>query len=214
MRRLPTSALRQTKTTKLSVFWLSFAMVLEALNWLSRGENAVAASGETDLRNVIMSDEAPCFCYVGEQKLFRMNCSVLEWERQEYGPTTHISLRADEILDGGGGIIDLGGVENFEGLVTIHSDVSSFSEAPLIRNIHVKNGTTADSRGFIIQHGPIGAFGSQYFVVDSCSSTGDIVYKLGGGICGSNCGVQGKIYIKNSYSTGRILGKKAGGTRS
>jgi hypothetical protein len=52
----------------------------------------------------------------------------------------------------GKGVIDLAGLDTFKGLFTVETDVESFAEAPLIRNVHVKNGKTAEDGGFIVQY--------------------------------------------------------------
>ena len=104
---------------------------------------------DSDLRHGIKEGKDPCFYYISEKNLFQMNCSVLEWQRQGYGNRTHISLRAYEELDGGGGVIDLSSIDGFEGLIRIDMDEGSFQKAPLVRNIHVKYGTTAQSLAHI-----------------------------------------------------------------
>lgn len=74
-----------------------------------------------------------------------------------------------------------------------------------MKNVHVRGGKTAKTGGFI-------ARGSQkYFVIDSCSSTGEITNNGAGGICGAKSGEHGEIKISNCYSTGRLTGRHTGG---
>lgn len=166
-----------------------------------------------DMRANIINGTERCFHYIPETKMFLMICTVLHWQENGYDAATHISLSANETFDGAaneGGhrekfIINLSGVVGFGGLITVKDeDVATFAEAPMIRNVHVKNGTTADSGGFIVQQA------QKYFSVVSCSSTGTISVRAGG-ICGYLCGyMDGKIDISNSHSTGAI-GPDAGG---
>lgn len=164
-----------------------------------------------DLRESILSGQEPCFNYTAEEKLFRLTCNELEWLSHGYGPETHISLGPHEIFDGSAGqtgrqIIDLTGLINFEGLFKMMANVNSAEEAPLIKNVHVKGGNTAERAGFVIQKR------QKYFTVDSCTSTGEITNTGAGGICGSWCGeYNGEISIVDSYTTGRISGWAAGG---
>eukprot|EP01138_Halocafeteria_seosinensis_P004341 gb/GECG01004441.1/.p1 GENE.gb/GECG01004441.1/~~gb/GECG01004441.1/.p1 ORF type:complete len:965 (+),score=116.82 gb/GECG01004441.1/:1-2895(+) len=170
-----------------------------------------AAGANVDLRANIQEGKEPCFQYFPNKNLFRMNCSILNWEEQGYGDDTHISLEVKETFDGGGSqgnIIDLKGIEDFYGLFTVAKDgenIASLNEAPLIRHVHVKHGTTASSGGFVIRKY------QKYFIVDSCSATGDITDSAGG-ICGHMVGHnEGHIKISHSYSTGTIKGSLAGG---
>eukprot|EP01138_Halocafeteria_seosinensis_P012744 gb/GECG01013020.1/.p1 GENE.gb/GECG01013020.1/~~gb/GECG01013020.1/.p1 ORF type:complete len:2431 (+),score=261.97 gb/GECG01013020.1/:1-7293(+) len=169
------------------------------------------------LRDSIIEGKEPCFRFDPEKKMFRMTCSVLSWREQRYGAGTHIFLRAHEVFDGGGGnqhsgnIIDLAGVEDFGGLFKISQNVYSIREGPLIRNLDVRNGTTAFGAGFIVRQPQFAHARSQsYFTIDACSSTGNIKER-GGGLAGQECGREGEIKILNSYSQGRTMGKEAGG---
>ena len=165
----------------------------------------------TDLRNSIIDGNEACFEYIPADKLFFMNCSVLDWQAHYYGPDTHISLGVNETFDGSGGsseeyIIDLSSITKFKGMFKIHNDVVSLAEAPVIKNVHVRNGTVAEVDGFIVR-----GF-QKYFTVDSCSSTGEIANRGAGGICGRRCGQHnGETKISNSYSTGRLTGSRTGG---
>jgi hypothetical protein len=149
---------------------------------------AVTTAEGANLRENITDGNVECIHYNHERRLFRMTCDVLEWR---WDADTFLSLGANETFDGGSrgsredgkGIIDLTGIENFKGLFTVdENDVESFAEAPLVRNVHVLNGKTAIKGGFIFQRA------QRYFVVDSCSSTGNIEGNAGGGICGHRSG--------------------------
>eukprot|EP01138_Halocafeteria_seosinensis_P013531 gb/GECG01013820.1/.p1 GENE.gb/GECG01013820.1/~~gb/GECG01013820.1/.p1 ORF type:complete len:724 (+),score=61.47 gb/GECG01013820.1/:1-2172(+) len=169
----------------------------------------VATGG--DLRASIRDGKESCFRYFPSDYLFQMNCTVLEWKRHGYYGSTYISLHGNETFDGDGGgegnIIDLGTTEDFHGLFAIvDAHIKSLDEAPLIRNVHVKNGKVAEGGGFIVQAH------QHYFFVDSCSSTGNITGKWAGGICGRNAGRNwGHTIVSNSFSTGTIGGTEAGG---
>ena len=174
----------------------------------------VATSKALDLRSNIMERKEACFDYTAEEKLFRMNCSLLDWGKENYGPDTYISLSVNEIFDGSGGrsksdekpIIDLSEITDFKELFEVHDNVTSFAEAPWIKNVHVRKGTITHNGGFIVRKH------QSFFKVDSCSSTGDIGKMNAGGICGAQWDTDhGEIMISNSYSTGNIGGLWAGG---
>eukprot|EP01138_Halocafeteria_seosinensis_P004102 gb/GECG01004194.1/.p1 GENE.gb/GECG01004194.1/~~gb/GECG01004194.1/.p1 ORF type:complete len:650 (+),score=66.18 gb/GECG01004194.1/:1-1950(+) len=159
-----------------------------------------------DLRGSIMDGNEPCFYFIPEHSVFRLNCSTLEWRLHGYENSTHITLDVTEIFEGGGNTIDLTDINNFEGLFAISENVASFDKAPVIRNVHMRNGRTAEQGGFIVRSH------QGYFIVDSCSSSG-IINSHGGGICGYRCGRDDgdEIQITQSYSTGVIEGNWAGG---
>eukprot|EP01138_Halocafeteria_seosinensis_P003112 gb/GECG01003181.1/.p1 GENE.gb/GECG01003181.1/~~gb/GECG01003181.1/.p1 ORF type:complete len:606 (+),score=77.30 gb/GECG01003181.1/:1-1818(+) len=172
-----------------------------------------AGPANPDLRESIQAGNESCFQYFPDQNIFRMNCTVLGWEDHGYDGDTHISLDSWELFDGGGlegNIIDLQNIWDFHGLLTIRedgNDIESLGEAPLIRNVHLKNGKTADFGGYVVRES------QRFFTVESCSSTGDISGSFrSGGICGPSCGRnEGHIKISNSYSTGKIEASGAGG---
>lgn len=148
-----------------------------------------------------------CLGYNSSTKTFYVSCSFF-WTTSD--TATCIVLRKNEIFEGNNHIIGLAGISGWEGLIRI-SDLkneapSSLDDAPLIRNLHMSDGQTSDTGGFIIQSG------QRYFIVNSCSSSGVILGSLtagGGGICGSDC--SGDISIENCSSTGKIEGVSAGG---
>lgn len=182
--------------------------------FLSLGSQ-LAASEDVDIRKNITEGKEPCFHYTREENLFQMNCTVLEWREEGYGAGYHISLDANETFDGNGrkgksdgdfSIIDLSGIDNFKGMFTIREEVSSFASAPLIKNVHIRNGTVARYGGFVVRKD------QKHFSVDVCSSTGEIGGARAGGICGRKCGRDNsEMKISNSHSTGVILGEFAGG---
>eukprot|EP01138_Halocafeteria_seosinensis_P004680 gb/GECG01004786.1/.p1 GENE.gb/GECG01004786.1/~~gb/GECG01004786.1/.p1 ORF type:complete len:857 (+),score=59.33 gb/GECG01004786.1/:1-2571(+) len=169
----------------------------------------------SDLRGNIINGLEPCFNYTRKLNLFQMNCSVLNWRDHGYKAHFHISLGANEAFEGGGdqannegnttNIIDLRCISGFQGLIRIKDDVTTLDTAPVIRNVHVRNGTIAEKGGFIVRQD------QKYFVVHSCSSTGDITHRWAGGICGANSGEWGQISVSSSYSTGKMKGNAAGG---
>eukprot|EP01138_Halocafeteria_seosinensis_P001437 gb/GECG01001473.1/.p1 GENE.gb/GECG01001473.1/~~gb/GECG01001473.1/.p1 ORF type:complete len:542 (+),score=36.67 gb/GECG01001473.1/:1-1626(+) len=137
------------------------------------------AATATDLRSKILNGTESCFRYNWDENQFEMTCSVLVWSDQGYTSNDYISLDANEIFDGGRQyghlpVIDLNGITDFEGLFKILGSVASFDQAPLIRNFDVRNGSTARNGGFIVQQR------QKFFIVDSCSSSGDIGFGGGG----------------------------------
>eukprot|EP01138_Halocafeteria_seosinensis_P011983 gb/GECG01012246.1/.p1 GENE.gb/GECG01012246.1/~~gb/GECG01012246.1/.p1 ORF type:complete len:781 (+),score=79.80 gb/GECG01012246.1/:1-2343(+) len=175
---------------------------------VSPAEASVLQASSNDLRDNVQNGTEPCFEYFPTENLFRMKCPILNWNDNGYDGNAYISLHANEVFDGKGNIIELNGnVEDFHGLFKIvDDDIQSFDAVPLITNVHVKNGKTAKGGGFIVQAE------QRYFIVDSCSSTGNITNNLAGGICGEKAGKDGGyVKILKSYSTGRIKGSKGGG---
>ena len=172
-----------------------------------------------DLGPSIMNGTEACFTgtYASEEKLFQLTCLRLLWN--EFYTNKHfISLQAGETFDGNcncgttgeHGVIDLTGVNGFPGLFATNDDdksVTSFDQAPLIQNVHVVNGTTGDGGGFIVQSH------QRFFVIDSCTSSGEIYGSHSGGLCGNFNGFDhgGHIKIVNSHSTGQITGWHASG---
>jgi hypothetical protein len=118
-----------------------------------------------------------------------------------------IELGPNEIFDGAGKTIDISGLY-IEGLFT--SSATLFSEAPLVKNLGVLNGAlNLDYSGIIIRQA------QQYFKVDSCYSTAEVIDKMGaGGIVGGNYTeiIRDSSYsIINCYSTANISSMFAGG---
>ena len=141
--------------------------------------------------------------------MFYLVCSF-RW-LDYYNETDFVSLAPNEIFDGKDYEIDLEGVTEWEGLLGIVNTVRSLDQAPLIRNLHMRNGETSVTGGFIVR--PF----QQFFIVDGCTTTGLIKgldghpFAGGGGICGQECAHNGgSTVISNSYSTG-VIGYSAGG---
>eukprot|EP01138_Halocafeteria_seosinensis_P011186 gb/GECG01011425.1/.p1 GENE.gb/GECG01011425.1/~~gb/GECG01011425.1/.p1 ORF type:complete len:533 (+),score=58.47 gb/GECG01011425.1/:1-1599(+) len=173
------------------------------------GKSLAQESGS--LRDSILDGHETCFQYFPDDNLFRMNCTVLNWKDHNYNGDTHVLLKANEVFDGGGrdgNIIDLGDTQGFRGLITVENngdDIESLDEAPVIRNVHVKNGKSVERGGFIVRKV------QKYIAVYSCSSTGEVDFEAGG-IFGVNAGRNGgHVKISNSHSTGTIRGNWAGG---
>eukprot|EP01138_Halocafeteria_seosinensis_P000775 gb/GECG01000796.1/.p1 GENE.gb/GECG01000796.1/~~gb/GECG01000796.1/.p1 ORF type:complete len:683 (+),score=82.04 gb/GECG01000796.1/:1-2049(+) len=202
-RRKIKQPLSPSRTTR--SHWSSFFAVGVSIAAIKSGSLVISAGDLLDLRGSIQDGREECFQFFPGSQLFQMNCSVLSWKSQSYTGGHYISLGVNETFDGGAeSMIDLSGVNAFNGLLRIRADVGSFLDAPLIRNVHIKNGKTSAKGGFIV--------GKQqkYFEIDSCSSTGDIGVD-GGGICGFGCGQgYGQIKISNCYSTGNIADKGGG----
>eukprot|EP01138_Halocafeteria_seosinensis_P008282 gb/GECG01008463.1/.p1 GENE.gb/GECG01008463.1/~~gb/GECG01008463.1/.p1 ORF type:complete len:618 (+),score=67.30 gb/GECG01008463.1/:1-1854(+) len=167
---------------------------------------AAAAAVTFDLRSSIQAGNEPCFRYFPNEKLFLMNCTVLDWDDVGYSAQTHISLAQREVFDGKYNIIDLKNIGNFQGLFEILDEgIRSLNEAPVIRSVHVKNGRVAMGGGFIVRAE------QKFLTMGSCSSTGDISGNAGG-ICGRHVGKDGgHVSISNAHSTGKIEGDDAGG---
>eukprot|EP01138_Halocafeteria_seosinensis_P004357 gb/GECG01004457.1/.p1 GENE.gb/GECG01004457.1/~~gb/GECG01004457.1/.p1 ORF type:complete len:595 (+),score=50.63 gb/GECG01004457.1/:1-1785(+) len=171
---------------------------------VSASDLLTASAAPTDLRSNIIHGFERCFEFFPGRKEFKLNCTMLLWSRR-YKADDYISLSSNETFEGAGHTIDLHTVTEFEGLFRIKS-VASFAEAPVVRNVHIKNGTTASHGGFIFQRH------QRFFVVESCSSSGAITNDGAGGICGRECGSDGgRIKVVNSHSTGHIVGINAGG---
>eukprot|EP01138_Halocafeteria_seosinensis_P009237 gb/GECG01009440.1/.p1 GENE.gb/GECG01009440.1/~~gb/GECG01009440.1/.p1 ORF type:complete len:881 (+),score=68.78 gb/GECG01009440.1/:1-2643(+) len=212
-----------------SLLTLSFSKILICF-WI-----VSCAVGDTaiDLKQSIQAGNESCIHYHSEHNTFKQTCDI-DWVKQGYTHNTFISLDANETFDGNSHVMFLEGISNFHGLFTTKSElVKSFGVAPLIRNVHTQGGHTAWGAGFILHSH------QQFFVVDYCSSTGEIG-KSGGGIAGYKVGYAGKITncytsggirvafsggiigqragnrgrflnISNCYSTGTIAAKQAGG---
>lgn len=113
-----------------------------------------------------------------------------------------INLAENYIFDGDFKTIDM---ESYscEGLFA--SAATSFANAPTVQNLNVIGGTTKKDGGFIIKEK------QNYFIVNSCSCSGNISQSNSGGIAGLNSGISGECEIQNCYSTGNISGTYAGG---
>ena len=116
-----------------------------------------------------------------------------------------ITLEKNETFDGNDSQIILN--STYAGLFQI-SEIgtkapSSLEDAPVIQCLHMIGGDTEGNGGFIIQEQ------QNHFIVDSCSSSGEIRGDRSGSICGSFC--SGDILILNCWSSGDIIGEGAGG---
>lgn len=176
-------------------FWVFPFSVAGALTLVSLGH-------AINLRDSIQDGNERCFKFMPDKNLFQLTCCALEWEKEGYTNFDYISLGPNEIFDGSNGTIDLTGTNSWYGLFEIQNKVVVFSEAPVIRNVHVKNGMTEGNAGYIVRQKQL------YFVMESCSSTGKVVGDFGGGIVGRGCR---KFKVVNSFSTGTIQGADSGG---
>ena len=117
----------------------------------------------------------------------------------------YITLEKDEVFEGNGNKIILDGA--YRGLFLISPSSTrgptSLENAPVIRNLHMVGGETMAGHGFIVQRR------QKNFIVDSCSTSGEISGTDSGGICGQEC--TDYILIKNCWSSGDITGDGAGG---
>eukprot|EP01138_Halocafeteria_seosinensis_P006439 gb/GECG01006582.1/.p1 GENE.gb/GECG01006582.1/~~gb/GECG01006582.1/.p1 ORF type:complete len:1176 (+),score=175.91 gb/GECG01006582.1/:1-3528(+) len=176
---------------------------------------AGAGAGTADsanLREGIISGGEQFFTYNETRKMFELTGNFVWKDVYEAHNNVHyyIALGPHEVFDGNDFTIDLFDVGNFPGLFTVEKEVTAFTQAPEIRNLHTKNGEIATRGGFIVQ-------GEQrFFIVDSCSSSGKTMggneHSNAGGICGHRCGADaGQISILNSFSSGKINSKGAGG---
>eukprot|EP01138_Halocafeteria_seosinensis_P011627 gb/GECG01011877.1/.p1 GENE.gb/GECG01011877.1/~~gb/GECG01011877.1/.p1 ORF type:complete len:176 (+),score=19.79 gb/GECG01011877.1/:1-528(+) len=104
----------------------------------------------------------------------------------------------------------------WKGLIRVNkSTVKKFQNSPLIKDLHMKHGTTSIGGGFIVQHH------QKFFTVEQCSSTGVVIgqkgsnsldFHGGGGICGEECGADGgEIVVRNCHSSGPITVVDGGG---
>ena len=104
----------------------------------------------------------------------------------------YIKLGQNDIFDGNNFVIDLTGINNFDGIFGTSGDSISSS---IIKNVGTINGSLDLYGGFIIKSE------QSYFEVENCYSNG-IVNDCGGGICGSWAGSGGNCKVTNSYFTG------------
>ena len=114
-----------------------------------------------------------------------------------------ITLHKNEVFEGHGHQINVSSCLQWEGLFEIDDSVTGLDNAPVIRNLHITGGETTVGGGFVIRSG------QKNFIVDSCSSTGEIDGGRSGGICGEQC--PGDFRMRNCSSSGDITGDSAGG---
>lgn len=104
--------------------------------------------------------QVECIKYDDTTGLFTLMCSFT-WTG-EYPEDGYILLKAHEIFDGNNEEIDLHGVDDWEGLFQICKEsVSSLQNAPTIKRLHMRNGQTSYTGGFIVQER------QNNFIVDS-----------------------------------------------
>ena len=147
-------------------------------------------------------DKFPCLEYDDDHSLFNMKCSF-SWNE----PTECIILRANETFEGNGHTVNLVSISDWHGLFQIadssnEGGPSSLEDAPVIHDVHIIGGETSAEGGFIIQSQ------QKHFIVNHCSSSG-VLQSGGGGICGLGC--SGDILITHCWSSGEIVGVRAGG---
>ena len=171
----------------------------------------------SDRRQAATDNQLNCISY--NDGLFTLDCDLkLESSSSDsdLGMDDYITLEKNEIFDGSYHEIELN--DEYSGLFKISGDEndgpSSLKDAPKVQNLYMsgtiggdpwarESGSTAENGGFIIQSE------QTYFIVDSCSVSGDIRGDRSGGICGSEC--SGNILIRNCSSSGDITGHSAGG---
>lgn len=163
-----------------------------------------------------------CINYDPNENIFDMSCSFawpsnggflgilpgLFGETDDSGDSYCIVLSKNEIFEGNGHAIILDELtKRWNGFIQISDSdgdrPTSLQDAPIVRNLHMKGGNTANEGGFIVR--PY----QKNFIIESCSSSGDIEGRRSGGICGQGC--TGNILIANCSSSGEISGEDAGG---
>ncbi len=128
------------------------------------------------------------------QLLNNINLKDLGWKDSN----TYIKLNNNDIFDGSDYEISV----SWENQGIFGSSCNSKDKSPIIKNLIVnsKNNIAKKDNSF---GGGIVISAQQYFIVDKCTSMGNIGHD-GGGICGAFCGHNGNIQIKNSIFNGNI----------
>ena len=152
----------------------------------------------SERRQDIINNDVDCIDYNANAGVFNLVCRefVLDMA-SDFSMEDYITLEKNEVFEGNDRRIILDGP--YKGLLRINA--TSFREAPVIRRLHMIGGKTEPGGGFVIQEK------QKHFIVDSCSSSGEI--ESGGGICGAEC--SGDILITNCWSLGSILWGAWGG---
>eukprot|EP01138_Halocafeteria_seosinensis_P000315 gb/GECG01000324.1/.p1 GENE.gb/GECG01000324.1/~~gb/GECG01000324.1/.p1 ORF type:complete len:657 (+),score=72.28 gb/GECG01000324.1/:1-1971(+) len=185
-----------------SDLFLCFASILSLARFLEAA----------DRRQDAIEGSLPCLEYNVTSKTFRLSCSFLWTNVFGVGSDKDfISLAANETFEGDAAFaIDLTGITQFEGMLS--SMATSFADAPVIRHVHLENGSMSQQGGGSERPGYIIRASQKFVIVEFCSSTGRIGPLGSGGIAGSRCGGNGgHAVITNSWTTGDILGPNAGG---
>ena len=158
-------------------------------------------------REDVIAGQVECIKYDGNEKVFSLVCQEFDVVAStDFSMADFITLEKNEIFEGNGNRIVLNGA--YSGLLRIRpssgsGSPSSLDDAPVIRNLHMIGGFVRNNQGFILQHH------QRHFIVDSCSSSGQMSGDGSGGICGSRS--VGDILITNCSSSGQITGPGAGG---
>eukprot|EP01138_Halocafeteria_seosinensis_P008491 gb/GECG01008679.1/.p1 GENE.gb/GECG01008679.1/~~gb/GECG01008679.1/.p1 ORF type:complete len:304 (+),score=34.11 gb/GECG01008679.1/:1-912(+) len=129
------------------------------------------------------------------------------WSTSPFDSNDYITLKSYERFNGSDFEIDLGGIDQWIGLLDVGDSVSSFAEAPIIHNVRTVHGSTGEAGAFILR--PRSKFAKVY----ECSNEeGEIgPASFAGGICGEHCGSDGEVLLTKCYTTGEITSTSAGG---
>jgi len=106
-----------------------------------------------------------------------------------------ITLRNNEVFDGQGYTISVAGTGKHFGLFRVLG--TSFTTAPIIKNLTVKSSVIENGGGFI--RGRENNIDAKFFIVENCKFIGTLSLKSGG-IVGSNAGFNGEFKISGCYS--------------
>ena len=162
----------------------------------------------SERRQDIINGTVACIDYDNSDGhgVFSLVCPQLDLEHaNDFTMSDYITLEKDEAFEGNDNEILLNG--EYKGLFKIADSEerapSSLEDAPIIRNLHLIGGETERDGAFFVQKE------QNYFIIDSCSSSGEIKGRNSGGICGDKC--SGDILITNCWSSGEISGDDAGG---
>ena len=159
-----------------------------------------------DRRQGIIDGTVACVEYDGNTGIFSLVCPELELlSSSGLDMDEYITLQKNEVFEGNDNKMLLNG--EYKGLFKISDSEErgpfSLEDAPIIRNLHMTGGETERDGGFFIQ------VLQNNFIIDSCSSSGEIKGTSSGGLCGRRC--SGHILITNCWSSGEISGSSAGG---
>ena len=207
-----TASLAETITpTKTPSGTHSISASVTLTNFPTRSSSPTSRMTGGDRRQDIINGYVACIVYNENDGIFSLVCSRFDMkDSSDFNMLDYITLAKNEVFEGNGNQIILHGV--YKGLFQIYtwgSDApSSLEDAPKIQHLHMiggetKGDTPRSGAGFIIQAS------QKHFIVDSCSSSGEIKGTWSGGICGQLC--SGDIKITNSSSSGDLTGSRTGG---